>query len=231
MTGRVHLVSRHNRHLYGPEIEQQFRIRRALDGGGRGWTGRLRPEGCDADEFDTQDAVYLLAVERREILGGSRLIPTTGPHVLSEIYSHLAPKGLRRGADIYEWSPVFVAPAYWGAHDSADVRSEILCAVLELCLEEGIGTITGVMDAWLLPRFLDLGWKPEPLGLPVEIDGTPAIAVALTPSRAALETTRRIRGIVDGCLVRRGPRGLLVEPAGRAGSTSSAGADEHRPAE
>ncbi|WP_349359913.1 acyl-homoserine-lactone synthase [Stappia sp.] len=205
MHARVHLIHHDNRHLYTKQIEEHFRIRHDIYVGERGWTDIARPDGREVDQFDTEDSLYLLALDGERVIGGSRLTPTTCPHLLADVFPHLAPRGIPRGPDILEWTRVFVIPEFREESGYARIGSEVMCAILEFCLEEGISRLTGVVDAWWLPRFSDCGWAPEPLGLPREIDGSPAIAVALTPSEEALRATRELRGVDYPCLVRKGP--------------------------
>lgn len=86
-------------------LDQMFRQRHEIYIKERGWTGLPSGEApLERDEFDTPDAIYLLALDDREnALGGSRLLPTTKPHLFGEKFLHLArTRGVPKGDDIYE---------------------------------------------------------------------------------------------------------------------------------
>jgi acyl-homoserine lactone synthase len=105
----VHVVRDDNRRLYRGEMEQCFRGRYEVCVRERGWTELERPDGRDTDQFDTADAVHLLAIDGRRVIGGIRLNPTTGPTLLSEVFPFLSSGPLIRSADVYDktrlWSP------------------------------------------------------------------------------------------------------------------------------
>ena len=61
-----------------------------------------------------------------------------------------------------------------------------------------------------------LGWNPQPLGLPLPLWNTSCVVVTLDVSEVALERTRALRGIKGSVLVRRGitrPAVSLKPPA------------------
>ena len=86
----VHVVQHDNMHLYQDEMEQCFRGRYQVCVRERGWSELERPDGRETDQFDTADAVHLLAIDGRQVIGGIRLNPTTGPTLLSEVLFHAA---------------------------------------------------------------------------------------------------------------------------------------------
>jgi acyl-homoserine lactone synthase len=99
----IHVVTSANRHLYEPELLMHFRLRHEVYVVERNWKELERADGLERDQFDNQDATYILAIDTGEVVGGSRLIPTTHPHLLSEVFPHLASvRGLPRAADTYE---------------------------------------------------------------------------------------------------------------------------------
>ncbi|MFV0644769.1 MAG: acyl-homoserine-lactone synthase, partial [Sphingomonadaceae bacterium] len=80
--------------------------------GERGWMDIARADGREIDQFDNDDAIYLLGLTSAgEVVGGSRLVPSLKPHLMSEVFPNLAPDGVPRGKEIYEWTRIFIAPA------------------------------------------------------------------------------------------------------------------------
>ena len=52
-----------------------------------GWTLPC-PDGIELDQFDREDSVYVVALDKRSgaIRGAARLLPTTGPYLLRDIF-------------------------------------------------------------------------------------------------------------------------------------------------
>jgi acyl-homoserine lactone synthase len=164
----IHVVTSANRHFYEPELLTQFRLRHEVYVAERNWKELERADGLERDQFDDQIATYILAIDKGEIVGGSRLIPTTHPHLLSEVFPHLAAvRGLPREADTYEWTRMFVIKSRReGRTMGGQTRGMVICGVLEHCLDNGIGGLTALVEMFWLPLFHAMGWKLIPLGLP-----------------------------------------------------------------
>ena len=195
----IHVVDAGNRHLYGAELEQHFRIRHQIYVGERKWMALARPDGREVDQFDTTDATYLLALENGRVIGGTRLVPTLGPHLMADVFPFLADvRGLQRGSDIVEWTRIFVVPERRGS--DSKVLHTVLAGMFEHCLANDIAAITVVMETWWMPRFLELGWEVRPLGLPTMIDGMNCVGTIITVSEAAYRRTLAFKGI-DGPVI------------------------------
>jgi len=83
----VHVIRRDNRHLYRDVLENYFRIRHQIYVVERKWMDLDRPDKREIDQFDTDEAVYLIGLEGRSIVAAMRLVPTTAPTLLSELFS------------------------------------------------------------------------------------------------------------------------------------------------
>ena len=193
----LHIVDHVNRDLYRAQIEQHFRIRHDIYVKTRGWKALERSDGREIDEFDTIEAVYLLAIEDDgRVIGGSRLVPTVYPHLLSEVFPHLASvAGVQRGPDIVEWTRYFVVPERRGGGGASDLGGIVAAGVYEYCLNEGYRTMTAIFETYWLTRLLEYGWRIQPLGLPELIDGNWTIAAAIAIDRDGLDAVRDVWSI------------------------------------
>jgi acyl-homoserine lactone synthase len=200
----VHMVTAGNRHLYEAALEQHFRIRYDIYVRERRWMALDRPDERDFDQFDTDDAIYLLALKDGDVVGGSRFVPTTRPHLMSDVFPALALDGVIRAADVVEWTRIFVRKDHRGEQAEPRVESLMLAAIMEFALEQGYRAITVVMEAWWLPRLLGLGWRVVPLGLPQLIDGMQVMGVSIDVTPAALDSVRAARNIGRSVLTVRG---------------------------
>ena len=200
----IHLVTAENRHLYEAEIEQHYRIRHDIYIAERKWQGLLSHDGIERDQFDTADATYLLAIEQERVVGGLRVLPTTKPHLLSEVFPQLAEvKGLPRAPDIVECTRLFAVKERRNGWNHGALVGQIVCGNLEYCLGAGISAFTFMFEAWYLPRLHELGWKIDPLGLPALIENGWWIAAIVSVDEETLAASCQFCGIERPILVRK----------------------------
>ena len=104
----VHVVRHDNSHLYAAKLEQYFKGRYDVFVRERGWKELERPDGRDIDQFDTEEAIHLLAIDKHHVIGGLRINPSTEPTLLSEVFPHLCSVPLTKSPDIYEVTRMWV---------------------------------------------------------------------------------------------------------------------------
>ncbi|ABE37641.1 autoinducer (acylhomoserine lactone) synthase [Rhodopseudomonas palustris BisB5] len=173
----VHVVRRENREAYADLIERQFRIRHQIYVVERKWTELDRADGREIDQFDTDETVYLIGMQNGEIVAGMRMVPTSSPTLLSDIFPQLSLDRPVRRPDVYELSRIYVVPNKRGEHAGPRAEAVIQAAAMEYGLSIGLSAFTIVLETWWLPRLLDQGWRARPLGLPQDIDGMSTTAV------------------------------------------------------
>jgi acyl-homoserine lactone synthase len=173
----------------------------------RGWSGLRRPDGLEVDSYDNEHAIYLLALDAGRVVGGQRLYPTLLPHMISEVFPHLARRGIPQASHIFEWTRYFVIK------DRRTGRTDcrMLAAMQEFCLDEGITEVTAVVEMWWLPRWQQAGFKVRPLGLPQMVEGQPCIAAAIEISHASLDHVRKLAGLRGASLIREGRLSPLLD--------------------
>jgi acyl-homoserine lactone synthase len=181
----IHVISAANRHLYEDVLEQHFRIRHDIFVEERKWETLRKPDKREIDSFDNEDTIYLLALEGCRVVGGHRLYPTTKPTMMSEVFPHLADvRGCPSNPLIWEWSRYFIV------RDRRDgnLNLQLMTAVQEFCLAEGIVQISAIMETWWLPRFQEAGFVVAPLGLPALVENAWTMAALIDVSRDTLRT-------------------------------------------
>lgn len=183
----IHVISAVNRHLYEDVLEQHFRVRHEIFVEERKWEALRKPDGREIDTYDNDDAIYLLALEHRRVLGGSRLYPTTRPTMMSEVFPHLASvRGCPSDPLVWEWSRFFVSRE---RRDGA-FNLQLMAAAQEFCLEQGIERLCLVMETWWLPRFHDIGFVVTPLGLPALVENSWTMAATIEIRQESLDVVR-----------------------------------------
>ncbi len=122
---QVHIINNANRHLYERELDEHHQIRHRIYVEELQWR-RLKPRADkrEYDPFDMDETVYVLALEEGRVVGGRRLVPTTGPHLIADVFPHFASmQGVPRAPDIAEWTRLFVVPERRKEHSGAKIRA------------------------------------------------------------------------------------------------------------
>ena len=81
----IHIVTSDNLYLFKDEMEQAYRLRHRIFVEEMKWSDLAKPDGREIDQFDDEHAVHMLYVENGKVLGYQRMLPTTRPHLLSEL--------------------------------------------------------------------------------------------------------------------------------------------------
>jgi acyl-homoserine lactone synthase len=206
----IHVISSMNRHLYEDAIETHFHIRHDIFVGERRWQALARADGKEIESYDNVDAVYLLAMEGHRIIGGHRLCPTIGPTMIDQVFPVLAAvRGVPSDPLIWECSRFFVVRD----RREGRVHFELMAAVQEFCLDEGITHVSAVMEIRWLPRLQQVGCVVHPLGLVAVVERSWTMAALIEISADTLERVRDIGNIPGSVLTRKGPQYSIVDRA------------------
>lgn len=201
----VHVVCAGNRHLYEDVLDDYFCARHRVYIDERRWMELAKPDGREIDQFDGPTTIYIIALEGRRVVGSQRMVPTCGPTLMGDVFPQLAAaRGLVRRPDAYELSRMFVVRDRRGDAAHPTIESLVMAGTMEYGLAEGIRQFTIVMETWWISRFLNMGWKVRPLGLPVDIAGMSCIGVVLDVNTSTWRETLRTRSVGGRVLVRKG---------------------------
>ena len=216
----IHAISAVNRHLFEDVLDQYFRLRHDIFVEERRWE-TLRRDCREINSYDDEDTVYLLALEGRRVIGGHRLYPTTKPSMMSEVFPHLAAvRGCPADPLVWEWSRYFVVR---DRRDGA-LNLQLMAAVQEFCLGQGIAQVSAIMETWWLPRFHEAGFVVTPLGLPALVENAWTMAAAIDIRRETLDALHDRIG-VPSIVQQDGPR---LDAVARANLCGLAAAQRER---
>ncbi|TGV61836.1 autoinducer synthase, partial [bacterium M00.F.Ca.ET.141.01.1.1] len=84
----AHVVNALNKHRYENEFDEFLRRRHDFFVHQKRWRPPS-PDGRELGQFDTDAATYLLGIEDDRVVTSARLIPTSEPHMVSEVFPHL----------------------------------------------------------------------------------------------------------------------------------------------
>lgn len=124
------------------------------------WQVRVDEQGWERDEYDPLNPVYVIWQMPDGLHGGSmRFLPTTGPTMVNDHFSHLA-AGMK-----------FSHPRLWectrfcvSERAPNMVSSALMLGAAQLGCALGLRRAIGVFDARMVRIYRRLGWEPVVLG-------------------------------------------------------------------
>jgi acyl-homoserine lactone synthase len=191
----IHVVTAENDYHYRNEMDQAYRLRHQVFVDELSWQNLAKPDGREIDQFDDKHAVHMLYIEQGKVLGYQRFLPSTRPHLLSEVMPELCEVERPVGAHIWEWTR-FCVPSNRRERGRAvcPITNTLLIGAVEWGLECGITKfIIQTNPIWIV-RMIQLHFQPMPLGLPRTVGGQDIIAVTVTFDGRTLERLREFRG-------------------------------------
>jgi N-acyl-L-homoserine lactone synthetase len=146
-------------------FDQMFRARAAVFHDRLRWDVEVR-DGREIDRYDEEhDPLYLVSVDSCGRLTGSlRLLPTTGPTMLSNEFSGFFNEPVDiESPTAWECTRFCVHPEPENPIPYRTVSSELLIGLCELCLSSGIEQIVGLYDYQMTRIYARIGWSPAPM--------------------------------------------------------------------
>jgi acyl-homoserine lactone synthase len=191
----VDVVTSCNRYKYESQLALMHEDRRRIFVDSLKWEIPVVDGRFEIDQFDNDDAVYLLALDAKKEthLGSVRLLPSSKPHLLGDVFPMLCDNGVPRGEDIWEITRLCTAPQLRG-REAWLARSYLAVGMVEFALLYGISRYTCVAETSWLSSIMAVGWECEPLGLPQEINGESIGALMINISPATLQLFRMKMG-------------------------------------
>lgn len=153
-----------------------------------GWDLPVLAGRYEVDQFDDEHVRYLILTDREHRhLASARLLPTTRPHILANLFAGLCEEAPPRGPGIWEITR-FCLERSAGAGRRREARNQLVSALADHALANGISTYTGVAEIGWLQQILAFGWRCRPLGVPKRIGGRMlgALTIEITPDTPAL---------------------------------------------
>lgn len=133
----------------------------------------------ELDRFDDEHARYLVVTDGQgRHQASARLLRTTRPHILSELFADLCDGEVPRGEDVWEITR-FCLDRKLRAAERRRARDELVSGLAAHALVAGIRRYTGVAEMAWFQQILSFGWACLPLGLPSIRDGAMLAALAI----------------------------------------------------
>lgn len=185
-------------HLLGDALPSMYRLRHRV------FVERKNYQvpnyrGMEWDQFDTPAAVYLLwRDDDRRVRGVMRLIPTTFPYMVKELWPQLVESGeLPSRPSTWEITR-FGVDRELEPELRKRVCAELVCGMFEYALATGIDEYICLTALPILRNAIaKAGCTVDVLGAPQKLGGVPVVAGKFDVTRNALGKMRRHHGIEE----------------------------------
>lgn len=169
----IEVIQNSERHLHTETLDSLYRMRARVFKDRLNWEVQVR-DGQEVDYFDDCDPVYLVSRNQYtgRVEGGLRLLPTTGPNMLRDVFSVLLPDGeIVESPLIWESSRFAIDPdlATDGNRRLHSVTTELLCGIVEVGMLAGIDFVVSVYDARMARIFKLADCPADIIGVPTRI--------------------------------------------------------------
>ena len=165
-----------------PELfDEIWRLRHQVFVEEMGWKEIAHSDGLERDRFDDEHAVHLVSVHDGHVAGYIRALPTTRPHLLTDVLTYLCEEDRPYGKTVWEMSRYCVHKDHRrGRRSLSAVGTEVLAGTVEWALGAGVDRLVFEFEPnWIL-RALQWDFRVRPLGRIHEIDGQQVVAAELT---------------------------------------------------
>lgn len=174
-------------------MNSMFRLRHAVFSERLRWDVKSE-NGMERDQFDQCDPIYVLVKEDSgEVVGMSRLLPTTGPYMMKDVFHQLL-HGKPAPHDPAVWEISRFAFTQAKPHSKGFGFSEIPLRVLETAIyfgqDHGIRYYVAVVSTAIERMLRIMGLELHRFGPPVRIGSVMTVALWF-PTHRAIESADR----------------------------------------
>jgi len=185
--------------LFPAEMDAMFRNRALTFSQRLGWDVTVK-DGYERDEFDDANPLYLVSVDPKtnEYWGSLRLLPTTGPNMLRDVFPYLLEEGeYIESATIWESSRIcgvaVEGQPQRGRNGVNFVLSELIAGIGEVAIIAGLTQIVSVFDARIYRVLKAVGCNPQIIGRPRRIGSAMSYAGLFDTGAGLLQTLNTFR--------------------------------------
>ena len=158
--------------------------------------------GYERDDFDDANPLYLVSVDplTNRYRGSVRLLPTTGPNMLRDVFPFLLHEGETvESPTIWEISRICAATTERQPERTKTgfnlTLGELIVGIVEVGLAAGLTQIVAVFDARIYRVVKAAGCNPQLIGVPQRIGETMSYVGVFDTGNSPLEAIRRAVGI------------------------------------
>lgn len=197
----IHAINWANSHLHGDALYQSHRLRHSI------FVERTAYDvptfdGTEYDQFDTPAATYLIHSDGAGTVNGvARLVPTTRPYMLRDLWPELVDGPLPNSDDVWEGTR-FGVDSRLPPNVRQAISRKLVAGCQEFGLAHGLKAMIVLMPPLILRSVIKrAGCDLQPLGSVMRRGGIPVQAAMVPISETALFAVRRSAGITGKVLV------------------------------
>lgn len=212
-----------NKHKFADILDEMYRLRARVFGDRMGWDVSI-VDGMERDHFDHLDPCYGIGMDDDgNVVSCVRALQTTGPHMLSDVFSDiLGGEPPLRDPKVWESTRFCVDTARLSRSSVSQATCELMIASLETARTAGVTDIVTVVDPIMNRILKRSGNAPyDYLGNTVPMGKVSAMAALLDVTDERINAIRAFSGIQHDV--------FLSDEDGRALFNKSAAAKASRP--
>jgi len=160
------VIEQYNAYKYSHLIDEMFRLRARIFRDRLRWDVQVA-DGKERDKYDNEGPVYIIYTdsEAREVKGSLRLLPTTGPTLLADVFADTLPDAVHLSAPtIWECTRFCLDDKILDKQQSLFASAVLIAALGDVAIRAGIESIIGNFDATMLRLYRRIGCEVEILG-------------------------------------------------------------------
>jgi len=198
------LVQGNERERNAGLMDQMHQLRARVFKDRLGWAVKVE-NGREHDRFDDEWTLYVLSVtDQNKVVGCLRVLQTTGPHMLSDVFSALIPKEAQiRSPLVWESTRFCVDTEYAKDRTSNElsrITGELVSGLGEAAVASGIEHIVSVYDLRMERILRRIGCDIERLAPPKDFGGILTVAGLFEVNEAVCARVRKISGLSEPTL-------------------------------
>ena len=193
----IKLIYGHERQNFPELMDAMHRLRKQVFHDRLKWNVSVEGE-WEIDNFDQEDPLYILSIDRDGQLQGSlRLLPTAGPNMLRDVFGKITEKiGAVANPMVWESSRFCIRlPNGKDQRDSQLISKatvELIAGMGEVGLLAGIDHIVTVYDAFLRRIIRQTGCREDLIGEPARFGRVMAYAGLFEINPVEIEAFKRV---------------------------------------
>lgn len=197
----IYVIDSLNNHAYQPLLDDMYRLRARVFHDRLGWDVVVK-DGMEIDLFDAMDPAHIISVDDQgHVVGCMRLLQTTGPHMLADVFSSILDgEPPLRSSTVWEATRFCVDTNRLsngrGRNTISYVTSEVMIGAFEYAMAAGVTDAVAVIDP-VMNRVLQRGGNAPYgyLGSPKDMGKVVAMAALMDCSEARIQSVRDYAGI------------------------------------
>lgn len=180
---------------------EMYRLRAKIFKERMGWDVHVDMNGLEVDDFDTDDAIYLLNINTQgRVTGNWRIIPTSSLTMIEKVWPHfLNDIDMQKSPLCWEMSRFAVDKSVGNnikenIHSFNTTTAEMFCGLTELCTLLGIEEIYTLYNKHIAKILKRLDCAPIQVSQAYQINGEDSFVGRFIPDQAMLRKLQAATG-------------------------------------